>query len=377
MELLSSSFLVITTLFSSFFIIKHCVIPYLHPIKSTKRNRSRNRNRDRNKIELINRTNNNLTMTDPDDPLVLYSKIKSKNDQLSLDAIEFIKQTIIEYNLDHISFSFNGGKDCMVLLYLIRIALKLLNKSERNLQIVWFKRSNEFPQLIEFLRYIIKKYNFPLFETCNNYRDGLEEYIKNGNPLCKSVFLGQRLTDPFCNNLHLATHCTKGWPDIMRINPILHWNYNNIWNFLTKYNLEYCCLYDKGYTSLGDIKQTIPNPLLYDRHLFTFKCAHKLLKKYQNAERLGRVITNKNKLIENNNIINDIKCLIVGKKEQIGENIINNIKLAIETSFVDEILKNKQKLNIDIEIINNDKNDEKLKWCKKHYLYTFYANILQ
>eukprot|EP00483_Globobulimina_turgida_P006484 UN06494 len=187
-------------------------------------------------------------------------------------------ETISEYNLQHLSFSFNGGKDCVVLLYLIRIALKLLHKKESNLHIIWFKRNNEFQELIEFLRYCIRKYKFPLFETCNDYRNGLFEFLKNGNggnPLCQCVFLGQRITDPFCENLSLKSHCTAGWPDIIRINPILYWSYTDIWSFLLKYNLQYCCLYNKGYTSLGDRKQTIPNPLLYDRHLFKFKSANK------------------------------------------------------------------------------------------------------
>jgi len=203
----------------------------------------------------------------------------------------------------------------------------------------------------------------------------LEEYLKNGNPLCRGVFLGQRTTDPWCSNLDLSTHCTSGWPDIMRINPILYWSYNDIWHFLGRYNLPYCCLYDQGYTSLGDIKETIPNPLLYDRHLFKFKSADKL-KQYQNAERFGRLIKNKNADSDDSVIRDKIKCLIVCKKSQINENMINNIKLAIDSSFINGILGNKQKLNVDIELIEQDKNDEKVKWCKAHYLYTFYANIL-
>ena len=160
----------------------------------------------------------------------------------------------------------------------------------------------------------------------------------------------------------------------MRINPILYWSYNDIWKFLLKYNLQYCCLYDQGYTSLGDIQTTIPNPLLYDRHLFKFKSAHKL-NKYQNAERFGRLIKNKDD--ESNHVIKDkIKVLIITRKEQINGNLMDNIKLAIDSSFVNGILENKTKLNIDIEAIEQDDNDKRLKWCKQNYLYLFYANIL-
>merc|ERR1719242_64585 len=198
--------------------------------------------------------------------MVLLSKIKANHDVKALEAIEFIKSVLIEYGIERLAFSFNGGKDCTVLLYLIRIALRSLQKRDSDLPIIWFQRNNEFPQLIEFLRFCVRKYNFQLFETCNDYKSGLEEYLRSGNPQCAAVFLGQRSTDPWCENLELATHCTSGWPDIMRINSILKWSYNDIWDFLLRYELPYCCLYDKGYTSLGDVHSTIPNPLLYDRH---------------------------------------------------------------------------------------------------------------
>merc|ERR1719295_1923774 len=70
----------------------------------------------------------NLNNTD-DDPMLLLSQIKANNDTKSLEAIEFIKSVLTEYGVDKLAFSFNGGKDCTVLLYLIRIALRLLKKT--------------------------------------------------------------------------------------------------------------------------------------------------------------------------------------------------------------------------------------------------------
>lgn len=54
----------------------------------------------------------------------------------------------------------------------------------------------------------------------------------------------------------------KGWPDFMRVNPIIFWEYQHIWDFLIGFNLKYCSLYDRGYTSLGAKNSTIPNPHL-------------------------------------------------------------------------------------------------------------------
>ena len=188
-----------------------------------------------------------------------------------------------------------------------------------------------------------------------------------------SVFLGQRSTDPWCGNLELATHCTEGWPDIMRINPILKWSYNDIWNFLLRYELPYCCLYDKGYTSLGDVHSTIPNPLLYDRHLFRFKSADKL-KQFHNAERFGRLIKNKaSSNGDNQDMVRDkIKCLIVGTS---NKNMMDNVRIGIEQSFVNGVLENKQKMGVDMQVMERDENGKELKRCKQKYLYTFYADI--
>ena len=119
--------------------------------------------------------------------------------------------------------------------------------------------------------------------------------------------MGQRKSDPYCNELKLETHCSEGWPDLIRINPILDWNYNDIWNFLIKYKIEYCKLYDKGYTSLGSYITTIKNPLLFDIKNNIFKPAYLL--KYGNTERFGRVITQKNN--NNNNNYSKSKTKII------------------------------------------------------------------
>jgi FAD synthetase len=35
-----------------------------------------------------------------------------------------------------------------------------------------------------------------------------------------------------------------------------------VWTFLRECKLPYCSLYDLGYTSIGNVKDTVPNPAL-------------------------------------------------------------------------------------------------------------------
>lgn len=75
----------------------------------------------------------------------------------------------------------------------------------------------------------------------------------------KAVIMGNRRTDPYSSDLSLITPSSEGWAPFFRINPLLDWSYKDIWDFIMLFNLPYCPLYDKGYTSLGGISNTLPN----------------------------------------------------------------------------------------------------------------------
>ena len=78
----------------------------------------------------------------------------------------------------------------------------------------------------------------------------------------KAIILGNRDTDPYSQNLEPICSSSPGWPEFTRVFPILHWSYSDVWSFLRSYSLEYCSLYDDGYTSLGEIHNTQKNPYL-------------------------------------------------------------------------------------------------------------------
>lgn len=74
--------------------------------------------------------------------------------------------------------------------------------------------------------------------------------------------MGQRKGDPGTEDMTHFTSSTPGWPQFMRINPAMDWKYHHVWRFLRGAGLQYCCLYDQGYTSLGERRNTARNEAL-------------------------------------------------------------------------------------------------------------------
>ena len=81
------------------------------------------------------------------------------------------------------------------------------------------------------------------------------------------------------------------WPSFMRVLPILEWEYNHVWDVILEARIPYCSLYDKGYTSLGSVEDTSPNPALAyttSKGATAYKPAYELPMALHNTERNGR-----------------------------------------------------------------------------------------
>ncbi|CRK17654.1 hypothetical protein BN1723_017567 [Verticillium longisporum] len=79
------------------------------------------------------------------------------------------------------------------------------------------------------------------------------------------------------------------WPRFMRVHPVVDWHYTEIWGFIRAMEVEYCSLYDQGYTSLGGTNDTLPNPALKKEGAggeIVHRPAYELVE--DDEERLGR-----------------------------------------------------------------------------------------
>ncbi|KAF9291448.1 3'-phosphoadenosine 5'-phosphosulfate sulfotransferase [Mortierella alpina] len=203
-------------------------------------------------------------------------------------AVEVIEEALTRYGPQEISLSFNGGKDCTVILHLYiavlyklhgsvmdtaLAALSLPDNSQQQQQqrhhpqrypipSIYVTDEKPFGQVERFVDDEIERYNLDLVRIPGPMKKALFDYhgLKNGS--IKAIMVGTRRDDPHGGPLKPFTPCDPSWPPLMRIHPILDWTYHDIWTFLRAINVPYCGLYDLGYTSLGGRDDTFPNPEL-------------------------------------------------------------------------------------------------------------------
>ncbi|KAF9011917.1 hypothetical protein BDQ17DRAFT_1345111 [Cyathus striatus] len=239
----------------------------------------------------------------------LYDLAATPNDPLAppvKEALDVIEECIGTHGPEHISISFNGGKDCTVLLHLYAGAIaRRLSSSEamKPIPAIYIPVPSPFPTLEDFIDEASHLYNLDLYsckpsapqvesvvtpattssgvmsvngdgvDYLNRPRavgkskggqgmlEALETY-KERFPQITAILIGTRRTDPHGAKLSYRNMTDPGWPRYERVNPIINWSYQEVWAFLRRLNVPYCSLYDQGYTSLGSTYNTFPNPAL-------------------------------------------------------------------------------------------------------------------
>ena len=192
--------------------------------------------------------------------------------------------------------SYNGGKDAVIVLHLMRAAHANYCRTtirggggtgkEGNIprpRVIYFQHADEFPKVLSLLHDTITRIDLDMlvFEEGVGYVDGLGESadIGGGNtpttttttttqqrahPL--AFILGTRKDNPNAGTQGVYAPSLLYMPLFLQCNPIIDWDYGKVWEFLRhKVLLEdvpYCSLYDGGYTSLGTVKDTLPCPAL-------------------------------------------------------------------------------------------------------------------
>ncbi|XP_017133390.1 FAD synthase isoform X1 [Drosophila elegans] len=190
----------------------------------------------------------------------------STEDRLAIEerqrkAFAFFTETLQIYGVEELIFCFNGGKDCTVLLDLLMRFLRQENISSGDIPMLYIKSGDSFTEIDEFVQRCVRHYRVQLVEYEGSLKEALT-HMAADMPRIKAVFVGSRNTDPYCQHLAPMQPTDNDWPPMMRLNPLLEWSYHDIWHYIHMHSVPYCSLYDRGYTSVGNRSNTIPNPHL-------------------------------------------------------------------------------------------------------------------
>lgn len=241
--------------------------------------------------EIHHRVRSFLSESHPPDSLLAAVQRQTRT------SLDVVKAALARYRLSELSLSYNGGKDCLVLLLLFLAGLHEFyyhgpesgkkkpqeekeEKEEGNndddtnkttlpvssIPAIYALPPDPFPDVEYFVESSSRAYHLSVTRyTTDPPRTTMKTCFANYlslNPGIRAIFVGTRRTDPHGEKLTHFDPTDHGWPDFMRIHPVIDWHYAEIWAFIRHLRFEYCPLYDRGYTSLGGQHDTHPNPKL-------------------------------------------------------------------------------------------------------------------
>lgn len=96
------------------------------------------------------------------------------------------------------------------------------------LQAIYIVAPDPFAEVEEFVEASAKHYHLDLKRYALPMRPALEAYLKD-RPAIKAIFLGTRRTDPHGEFLTHFDPTDEGWPQFMRVHPVIDWHYVEIW----------------------------------------------------------------------------------------------------------------------------------------------------
>lgn len=218
-------------------------------------------------------------------PDSLLSSVQQQT-RISLDVVS---KALAQYKISELSVSYNGGKDCLVMLILFLAGLhphlsatnhfdNITNtdttSAEENpsataitqIPAIYALPPDPFLAVEDFVITSAQAYHLQITKyttapPATTLRSSFEDYLAR-HPNIRAIFVGTRRTDPHGAKLTHFDRTDQGWPDFMRVHPVIDWHYAEIWAFIRHLDLAYCSLYDMGYTSLGGTSDTHPNPRL-------------------------------------------------------------------------------------------------------------------
>lgn len=179
-----------------------------------------------------------------------------------------------KWKKDEIFVAWTGGKDSTVILHLIRSVFKNTIPFK-----VFFNDSTiEFPQIYTFIKKLVKNWNIDLvhlkhlnedlkaFEKAKHKEEKME-IMRLAKVNAINYAISKYRVKAFISGIRWDEHEARSHEKYFskrlshtRVHPILHFDLEDIWNYIKTFNVPYVDLYDKGYKSLGEMPFTKKAP---------------------------------------------------------------------------------------------------------------------
>lgn len=176
-------------------------------------------------------------------------------------SMDIIKMATDSFTIDAMAATFTGGKDSTVLLHLIRRAFNGVVP----FRVFNIDTSFKFKEVYEFRDKLARMWNLYLIVLKNEDALKLMNKPIDHEACCyslKTTPLNKAIKKYNISALMTAIRWDEQEArsreeyfshknDHVRVQPILHFTERDIWDYIRKYNIPYCSLYDNGYRSLG------------------------------------------------------------------------------------------------------------------------------
>ncbi|SCU70850.1 phosphoadenosine phosphosulfate reductase-like protein [Trypanosoma equiperdum] len=234
-------------------------------------------------LQLLRSAQAQLILRDGDFPV----QLKQPGQLLVKESIDVVKGIVSQFKPEEIGIAFNGGKDSVVMMDILYCVMGAEFISQCCVFHLNTINDKEFHEVVEFRKAFAaaRKLSIVQSDQMLSMKDGLEQVKKTMG--IRVAFMGTRKADG-CHQMTGVERTTAGWPDLLRACPLFCWEYEDVWGYIRTYDLPFCELYEKGYTSLGGANSTIPNSHL-SREDGTFRPAWELAN--GRSERCGRLST--------------------------------------------------------------------------------------
>ena len=153
-----------------------------------------------------------VTSESSTDALVLQDKVGDMSERVK-SAFAILEQAFDQFPVEQIALSFNGGKDCTVVLHLLRAFCEIYGKTDlafRRIKYVHFVKDGEFDEIKAFRDEIEAKFGITVELFSSDFKAEVQRLIDEQE--IKAILMGNRRTDPWSSELTPICESSPGWP---------------------------------------------------------------------------------------------------------------------------------------------------------------------